>query len=375
MDRSRKPQQSRQQNWIDAGYYLDSIVRSSADAIIGIDMQDVIRFWNKGAERLYGYNAAEVVGKTVFILAPDADANEVAAMRDRIYRDEEILNYETVHRRKDSSTVDVSLNVSPVFDYEDRMAGISLIARDISERKRVEREIEKQRHKLEAINKELNDFAHIISHDLKAPLRGISFVADWLCEDYADKLDREGKENLQLLKNRARRMSQLIDGVLSYSRIEGKKEEAEPVDLSVLVPEVIDLLAPPSHIRITVGSKLPTVCCSPVRIGQVFQNLLSNAIRYMDKERGEIHVGWRDEGDKWCFWVRDNGPGIEEAHFERIFQIFQTLAPRDKVESTGVGLTIVKKIVQLYGGEIWLESEVGHGTTFYFSLPKDSSPN
>jgi two-component system sensor kinase FixL len=372
MSRRRKSP-SEQQKWINADYYLDSIVHSSADAIIGIDMQDVIRFWNNGAERLYGYQSADVIGKTVFILSPDADTEKVAAMRDRLYRDEEIQHHETVHLRKNGSLVDVSLNISTIFDQEDKMVGLSMIARDISEQKKAEREIEKQKQKLEAINKELNDFAYIISHDLKAPLRGISFVSDWLFEDYADKLDEEGKENLKLLKSRALRMSQLIDGVLSYSRVEGKKEESEPVDLNVLIPEVLDLLAPPPYIRITVDPGFPVVVCGPIKIGQVFQNLLSNAIRYMDKAQAEIRIGWEDAGNKWHFLVQDNGPGIEQAHFERIFQIFQTLAPRDKVESTGIGLTIVKKIVQLYGGSVWLESTVGQGTTFYFSLPKDAA--
>jgi two-component system, LuxR family, sensor kinase FixL len=360
---------------ISAEYYLDSILRFSGDAIIGFDMRDIVCFWNKGAQKLYGHRAEDVVGKTVFIVAPDADAEEVAALRDRIYRNEEIRDYETVHRRKDGSRAEVSLNLSPMFDQAGKMVGVLMLVRDIGERKRTEKKIEKQRLKLEAINKELIDFAHIISHDLKAPLRGISFVADWLLEDYADRLGEEGKENLKLLQNRAWRMSQLIDGVLSYSRIEGKKEDPEPVDLHTLVREVVDLLAPPPHIAITIEDRLPVVVCGPVKISQVFQNLLNNAISYMDKERGEIHVGCRDEGDKWRFEVRDNGPGIEEAHFERIFQIFQTLAPRDKVESTGVGLTIVRKIVQLYGCDVWLESQVGKGTTFHFTLPKDLSSN
>ncbi|HEX5057286.1 MAG TPA: ATP-binding protein [Gammaproteobacteria bacterium] len=367
--------QSGQRNSAGADHYLDSVLRSSTDAIIGIDMQDAIRFWNKGAEKLYGHRSEDVLGKTVFILAPDAASDQVAAVRDRLYRNEEIQHYETVHRRKDGSRMDVLLNISPAFDPAGSMIGVTVIARDIGESKKAERKIERQKQKLEAINKELNDFAYIISHDLKAPLRGISFVADWLYEDYASRLDEEGKENLRLLKSRAQRMSQLIDGVLSYSRVEGKKEEPQPVDLNALIPEVIDLLAPPPHIAITVDAGLPVVLCGPVKIGQVFQNLLSNAIRYMDKERGEIHVSCGDEGDKWHFSVRDNGPGIEQAHFEKIFQIFQTLAPRDKVESTGVGLTIVKKIVQLYGGDIWLESQMGRGTTFHFSLPKDLVSN
>ncbi|HEY3487000.1 MAG TPA: PAS domain S-box protein [Gammaproteobacteria bacterium] len=365
------PLQPEQQKWINADYYLDSIVRSSTDAIIGIDTQDVIRLWNKAAEKLYGYLSAEVIGKTVFILAPEADTAEVAAVRERVYREEEIRHYETRHRRKDGSWFEVSLNISSVFDRDGKMAGVSLIVRDISERTQVVPGSDQQQQKLEAMSKELNDFAYIVSHDLKAPLRGISFLADWLNEDYADKLDEEGKENLRLLKSRTTRMSQLIDGVLSYSRAAGRKEESEPVDLNVLLPEVIDSLAPPRHIHIEVAAGLPVVVCGPGKISQVFHNLLSNAICYMDKEQGLIQVGCRDEQDKWCFWVRDNGPGIEEAYFEKIFQIFQTLAPHDKVNSVGVGLSVAKKIVGLYGGKIWPESTVGTGTAFYFTLPKN----
>lgn len=165
-------------------------------------------------------------------------------------------------------------------------------------------------------------------------------------------------------------MDNLINGILQYSRVGQVKEKMIAVDLDQLVREVIDLLSPPANIVVTIENTLPTVMAEPTRIEQVFQNLLSNAIKYMDKPQGEIRIACSSEGKQWKFLITDNGPGIELRHFERIFQLFQTLVPRDRVEGTGVGLSLVKKIVEMYGGKIWLESKVGEGSTFFFTLPK-----
>jgi len=151
------------------------------------------------------------------------------------------------------------------------------------------------------------------------------------------------------------------------------REDLVQVDLQKTLPEIIDLLSPPSSIEIKVTNRLPTVVFEKTRIEQVFQNLLSNAIKYMDKPCGHIAVGCLAENGCWKFSVADDGPGIEEKHFGKIFQIFQTLAPRDQVESTGIGLTLVKKIVEMYGGSIWVESQVGKGSTFYFTLPREKT--
>jgi light-regulated signal transduction histidine kinase (bacteriophytochrome) len=223
---------------------------------------------------------------------------------------------------------------------------------------------------LESANEELNNFAYVVSHDLKAPLRGISSLADWLSTDYSDKFDDTGKEQMRLLINRVHRMDGLIDGILLYSRVGRVKETMVDVDLGKMVPEVIDLLAPPANFAVTVDTALPTVKAEPTRIQQVFQNLLSNAIKYMDKPDGKIRVACIIEGKQWKFSVSDNGPGIKPQHFEKIFQLFQTLAPRDRVESSGVGLALVKKIVEMYGGRVWVESSVGEGSTFFFTLPR-----
>lgn len=245
---------------------------------------------------------------------------------------------------------------------------------EIRGRKQVEERQAQLVHELESANEELRNFAYVVSHDLKAPLRAISSLADWVVTDYADKFDDEGREHMRLLLGRVRRMDGLIDGILQYSRVGRVKEAGVAVDLGQLVHEVIDLLSPPPNIAITIDNPLPTVVAERTRLQQLFQNLLSNAIKYMDKPGGKIRIGCVAVGNKWKLSVSDNGPGIEERHFEKIFQLFQTLAPRDRVESTGVGLALVKKIVEMYGGEVWVESKVGEGSTFFLTLPRSTQP-
>ena len=251
------------------------------------------------------------------------------------------------------------------------------IFRDITDRKRreAERAMEERLRlqlldELERSNNELKDFAYIVSHDLKAPLRAITSLAEWLAADYGDKLDDAGREQLELLKNRTRRMHNLIESILTYSRIGRSKEEKEEVDLNTLVSKVIALIDPPEDIEIEVVGELPTIPFERTRMEQIFQNLLGNAALYMDKPEGRITISCTDGGSNWRFSVADNGPGIDEKYYKKIFQIFQTLRPRDEVESTGVGLTIVRKIVRMHGGEIAVESKLGEGSAFHFTIPK-----
>ncbi len=240
---------------------------------------------------------------------------------------------------------------------------------DLSKLKLFEYQQKRLVSELEKTNQELRDFAYVVSHDLKAPLRGIKSLVQWIGEDCREKLDPESQEQMDLLTNRVDRMQSLIDGILQYSRIGRLSEEKSPVDLSQLVPEIIDLIAPPPHISITIATQLPTVMGERTRLLQVFQNLLSNAIKYMDKPEGKITVDGFEKEGIWQFSVADNGPGIETKYFDQIFGMFKTLVPKDQCESTGIGLTLAKKIVELYGGRIWVESEVGQGSRFTFTLP------
>jgi len=244
----------------------------------------------------------------------------------------------------------------------------------LTARKRAEEKQAQLLKQVESANQELADFAHVVSHDLKAPLRAIDSLVKWMASDYKDKFDDEGREQLDLLLGRVKRMHDLIDGILQYSRAGRIREEVVEVDLAEVVPGVIDLLSPPASIRITVDTPLPKVVIERTRIAQVFQNLLSNAIKYMDKPAGLVQVGCVEEAEFWKFYVKDNGPGIEEKDRERVFGLFQTLKPRDKADSTGVGLAVVKKAIEMYGGRVWIESTVGEGSSFFFTLPKRAAP-
>jgi|GEM_PF-1027863 len=264
---------------------------------------------------------------------------------------------------------------SVLSDVSGQVEAVLCSGEDITERKHAEQQKTRLLAQVESINRELKDFAYIISHDLKAPLRGIKTLADWISTDYADKLNDDGREHLHMLTARVDRMHSLIDGVLQYSRVGRIREKTVEIDINQLVTEVIDIVAPPENIEITIENQLPVIIFERTRMIQIFQNLLSNAVKYMDKPQGLITVGCADENGHWRFSVADNGPGIDRKNFERVFQIFQTLTPSDNGESTGVGLTVVKKIVETYKGRIWLESALGRGTTFFFTLLKSQTKN
>jgi two-component system sensor kinase FixL len=208
---------------------------------------------------------------------------------------------------------------------------------------------------------------------LKAPLRGIKSLATWIFDDCSDKLGEQAKEQMNLLLGRVEKMHNLIEGVLQYSRAGRTEEQMVQVNLDTFIPETIDMLVPPENISITIEDNMPAIECAETHVMQLFQNLLSNAIKYMDKPKGQIKVGCVEQDGFWKFSIADNGPGIEEKNFEKIFKMFHTLSVSEEVEGTGVGLTVAKKIVELYGGNIWVESQIGKGSTFYFTLPKQET--
>lgn len=232
-------------------------------------------------------------------------------------------------------------------------------------------ELEKTNIELQHVNTELKDFAYIVSHDLKAPLRAIASLTDWIVEDYADSLDEDGQEQLSLLKNRVNHMYKLLEGILRYSRIGRGEEQKEVINLNESVNNVIDSLLPTENFEITIENKLPEIYADKTKINQVFQNIISNAIKYNDKPVGQVKIYSETKGDGFHYFsIADNGKGIPEKDFHRVFKIFQTLEKdKNSTESTGVGLTLVQKIIRKYGGDISLASKVGKGTTFTFSLP------
>jgi len=227
--------------------------------------------------------------------------------------------------------------------------------------------------KLTVANRELADFAHVAAHDLKAPLGAIGSLAGIIKQDCSDDIDKQHREYLDILIGRTERMNNLINSILRYSEIGRSEQKKERTDLNLSVREAISNIDVPENIEITIENELPTVICEKTRVTQVFQNLLNNAVKYMDKPQGQIKIGCVEEDDWWKFSVADNGPGIEEKYFEKIFQIFQSLTRRDEVEAIGIGLSVVKKIVEIHGGRVWVESKLEESSTFFFTLAKQKA--
>ena len=217
-------------------------------------------------------------------------------------------------------------------------------------------------------NEELSDYAHMVSHDLKSPLRSIHALTVWLNEDYKDKLDDVGRQNLNLIRNNVEKMESLINGILNYSEIADIELKNSEIDTNKLVKDVLEIVHKPKNISINIKGDLPILIGDKYKLQQLFQNLIDNAIKYCDKNKGIVEIGVENLEESYQFYIKDNGKGIEEAYFNKIFKRFQKLENNN--ESSGIGLAIVKKIIDLYKGRIWLESEVGKGTTFYFTLKK-----
>ncbi|MBF0179420.1 MAG: response regulator, partial [Magnetococcales bacterium] len=247
---------------------------------------------------------------------------------------------------------------------------------EMGERKRMEADQARTLRELEEANRELNDFAFIIAHDLKTPLRGIGSLTSWLVGDYAAQLTEEGADLVRLLARRAERVNLLIEALLQYTRVSRVNEELTMVDLGRVARNVIKGLDVPEEIEILVETPMPLIQFQENRAEQIFHCLLDNAVRHMGKPVGVVRVARidTDEEPYWTFRVSDNGPGIEERYFEKIFAIFQTLQPRDEAENAGMGLALVRKIVEKYEGRVWVESRPGEGSHFFFTIPKELTP-
>ena len=408
------------------------LVQSVRDyAILMLDASGRVTSWNEGAERIKGYTADEIIGRSFTAFYPDdAVASgfpqyelDTAARTGR-------FEDESWRLRKDGSRFWANVVITALRDDDGELVGFAKVTRDLTERRAAEeqarrlaaetaahaeaarrsaelahanRQLEEQAVELEtqaeellaqrealqeananlraalaaagAAYRELDQFAYVASHDLKAPLRGIANLAQWIQDDAGDQISGESTEHMRLLQGRVQRMEALIDGILAYSRAGRQSSGIERVDTGALVREVIELLAPPPSVTIRLADGLPAVDADRIPLQQVFMNLLANALKYgaAGRERALIDVAWRDAGPFVEFTVQDDGPGIAPEFHKRIWIIFQTLAPRDEVEGTGIGLSMVKKIVEGRGGRVWLESAPGQGSAFRFSWPRTHS--
>jgi PAS domain S-box-containing protein len=352
---------------------IRSIVDNVVDGIVTFDENGVIESFNPAAERIFGYKAEEVLGRSVRALA---GASGPADWAERPADGAKIRD--VVGRRKGGEEFPMGLAVGP-FHFQGRRA-YTAVVRDITERRKAEEQLRFYAQELKAMNaelarsnQELDDFAYIASHDLKEPLRGIHNYSKFLLDDYGPKFEADGRDKLATLGRLAQRMETLIDSLLQFSRVGRLELASRETDLNELVRstlEPLQITLREEEVEVRVPRPLPTVRCDRVRLGEVFHNLITNAIKYNDKPQKWVEVGTRGvEGGRPVLYVRDNGIGIPAKHHDAVFRIFKRLHGRDKYGGgTGAGLTIVKKIVERHGGRIWVESTPGEGTTFFFTL-------
>ncbi len=345
---------------------LSTIVENSSLGIVLTQFGNIVQT-NKAFRNLLEYNEGELEQKEVVdISVKDEYATSVTFM-DQLNSGQ--INNFSINKRylkKNGGMFWAKTSVAAVRDQDDNIKYQVALIEDITEQLALEKQREELVKNLEKSNQELKDYAHIVSHDLKSPLRSMNALITWLKEDYKDVLDDGAQDSLNLLLKKVDKMDQLINGILKYSSIDKVDQLRKNIDLKIVVTDIIDVIYIPDHITIFINSDLPTIRGDVFRLQQLFQNLLSNAVKYNDKEKGIITITCKQTGKFWEFAITDNGPGIPKKYHDKIFQIFQTLD--DSKESTGVGLSIVKKIIDLYEGKIWVESKEKKGTSFYFTL-------
>jgi len=345
---------------------LQGVFENIVDAYVIMDLFGNILKMNDAAVDLLGFlnanenaNLMDMVHQDDLKLVSETFQNLIAegAVTDSNFR---IITKEQIEKL-------VHVNASIIYDNGEPVAAQGIV-RDITERNSLQIQKEKLLQKLEKSNNELQEYAHIVSHDLKSPLRSLDALVHWIKEDNQDTLDAASLQNFDLIETTLEKMEQLISDVLVYSSVGAETEEKETVDLEVLVADLTTILFVPEHVSISVLNVLPKIRGEKVKLQQLFQNLISNAIKFIDKDAGLVEIDVKDNGTHYEFYVKDNGIGIDEKFHDKIFKLFHAL--NKSKDSTGIGLSIVKKIVDLHEGDIWLESEPGKGTKFFFTLKK-----
>ena len=365
-------------------------------AAVGVCHVDLDGRWlrfNQKICEIAGYSREELMGMTYQeITHPDDLEADLNYVRQLVAGEIPNFSMEKRYIRKDGSTVWINLAVSLARETVPGDGGDRLgrpkymigVVEDINDRKQAEFQLQQQASELSQLNaaltqttaqlakrnQELDRFVYVVSHDLKAPLRAIANLSQWIEEDLSGQLPEENQRQMQLLRQRVYRMEALIDGLLDYSRVGRTEATTETVNVGELLDEVIDSLAPPVTFTIQVQPQMPTIVAKRLLLTQVFANLISNAIKHHHRPDGRIEIAATEKGDYYEFAVTDDGPGIAPEYHERIFGIFQTLKANHSHESTGIGLSIVKKIIETEGGEIVLESELEKGATFRFTWLK-----
>lgn len=375
--------------------YLASLTENTSDAIISTDEKGIIRSWNKAAEENYGYRREEVIGKFApSVIQSGLSEEDIKGLQSEILK-KGLISREVLQKSRDGRRLFTMVSTSPIIDEKDQIRGFVSVIRDITDRKNLEeqlkvfnRELARQveektanllraNEQLAISNRDLEQFAYIASHDLQEPLRAVRSFLQLLEKKYMGQLDEQGMLYISQAVEGSKRMKDLITGLLNFSRLGRRQMKAEEVDMNQVAKEVIQSLRPAvSEASVQVNLlPLPTVTGDAGQLGQVLQNLVSNAIKYRSLERTpEIGIGAEEKKQGVLFYVKDNGIGFDKKHEDVIFNVFYRLHTATEYPGTGIGLAICKKIVELHDGRIWVESEPGKGSTFYFTLPNRKAP-
>jgi PAS domain S-box-containing protein len=357
---------------------LASIVESSDDAIIGHDLNGTITSWNLGAQRIFGYTAEEMIGRQTSALTAPGHVDEIREVFDRIGRGERVDQFHALRRTKSGAVIDVSITVSPVHDALGRIVGASKIARDITSQVRateqlaqLNAELRKSNERLTRSNEDLERFAFIASHDFQEPLRMVTIYSQLLVKSFQSVTDERLGSYVENIVGGTTRMRELLADLLAYAEVGVRPEEAivEAVDLNTVLTKV------KQNLKASIDDTGAVIAADPLPVLKVhegyviplFQNLIANAIKYRSEQPPRIHISTQETDGLLRFAVADNGMGIDPEYHQKIFVAFKRLHGK-QIPGTGIGLAICQRVVERYGGRIWVESEAGHGATFIFTL-------
>lgn len=349
--------------------YVDNILKSMAETLMVIDTDGIIQRVNQAAISLLGYERHELIGRSAGDLFEEGV--DVLSLLKQSEPNDVIRRVDTSVVTKDGRHVAVSLSGSVMRDEDGEIQGMVCVAQDITERKRTQEILERQTRELARSNSELEQFAWVASHDLQEPLRMVASYTQLLSKRYKGKLDADADEFIAFAVDGATRMRRLINALLELSRVGTRGKDFEATDCDAIYDRtLVNLqgLVEESGAVVT-HDRLPTVMGDVTQLGQLFQNLIANAIKFRGDEQLTVHVGAEQRNGHWEFCVRDNGIGIDPEYAERIFVVFQRLHGKGDRPGTGIGLSICKKIVELHGGRIWVKSQPDEGAAFYFTLP------
>ncbi|APQ18359.1 PAS domain-containing sensor histidine kinase [Maribacter hydrothermalis] len=344
-----------------------SIIANMNLGLVEVDNEDVIQMVNQSFCKMSGFEMDELIGKVASKLIKIND-DCIITTKNQDRREGKSESYEVEVIDKSQNKKHWLISGAPRYDDTGRVIGSIGIHLDITEHKELELQKEKLLLDLENSNQGLQEYAHIVSHDLKSPLRSISALATWLFEDYKDVLDEGGRQNLELMQEKVASMDKLIQGILEYSTANNSALSDSKIDLNTIISDIRETIYIPEHVDLVVPKQLPSIMADRTKLYQVFQNIIGNAVVHIERDVGIVEVLFKDLGEYWQFTISDNGVGIPEEYHKKIFEIFQSIGNNER--STGIGLSIVKKIVDRYHGDVWVDSVVGEGTQFHFTIKK-----